>query len=123
MNYSTYKKSKNSKESFNSERKIKENESLSFKRIDLSSSINDKINKLNKELNRLNEKKEETLNRNFKYFSQKRESIEIIDFDIRFIKDKILILRDKLENPSIMISSINPKKFKSIGNGIYVTRR
>jgi len=120
MKYSSYKKSKDSKESINSERKIIEN-NLSFRKLDISSSIDDKINKLNRELSRLNEKREETLNRNFKYYSHKKESLKIIAFDIRIIKEKIETLRDKPK--TIMISSINSRKFKPIGNGIYVTRR
>lgn len=120
MKYSSYKKSKDSKESINSERKIIEN-NLSFRRIDLSYDISMKIDKLDKELNRLNEKREETLNRNFKYFSQKKESLKIIDFDIRIIEEKLKTLREK---PStIMISSINSKKFKNIGNGVYIQRK
>jgi len=123
MRYSSYKKSIDSKESINSERDKKLKSPLSFRKIDLSPSLNDKLNKLNSELNRLNEKREETLNRNFKYFSQKKESIKIIDFDIRIIEDKILILKEKLKNPSIRISSIDSKRYKNIGNGIYITRR
>jgi hypothetical protein len=123
MKYSSYKKSIDSKESFNSERKEILKSPLSFRKLDLSSSLNDKLNKLNSELNRLNEKREETLNRNFKYFSQKKESIKIIDFDIRIIKDKILILKEKLENPIIRISSIDSKRYKNIGNGVYIQRR
>jgi len=120
MKYSSYKKSKDSKESINSERKILEN-NLSFRKIDLSSDISMKIDRLDRELIRLNEKREDTLKRNFKYYSQKKSSIEIIDFDIRIIEEKIKTLRDK---PStITVSSINSKKFKSIGNGIYITRR
>jgi hypothetical protein len=122
MKYSSYKKSKDSKESINSERKIIDN-NLSFRMINLSSSINDKINKLNRELNQLNEKRIDIENFNFKYYSQKKESLKIIDFDIRIIKEKIEALREKLENPTIVISSINSKKFKSIGNGIYIQRR
>ena len=120
MKYSTMKKSKDSRESINSERKIIEN-NLSFRRIDLSSDISMKIDKSERELNRLNEKRIDIENFNFKYYSQKKESLKIIDFDIRIIKEKIETLRDK---PSkIMVSSINSKKFKNIGNGIYVTRR
>ena len=122
MKYSSYKKSKDSKESINSERKIIEN-NLSFRMINISDSLSMKIDKLERELNRLNEKREETLNRNFKYYSHKKESIKIIDFDIRIIEDKILILKEKLENPTIMISSINSKKFKNIGNGVYIQRK
>lgn len=122
MKYSSYKKSKDSKESINSERKIINNDE-SFRRIDLSSSLSMKIDKLEKELNRLNKRRIDIENFNFKYYSQKKESLKIIDFDIRIIKEKIKTLKDKLENPVIRISSINSKKFKSIGNGVYVTRR
>ncbi len=121
MKYSSYKKSKDSKESINSERKEKLKSLLSFRRIDLSSSLSMKIEKLERELNRLNEKRIDIENFNFKYYSQKKESLKIIDFDIRIIKEKIKTLRDK---PStIMISSINSKKFKNIGNGVYIQRR
>ena len=120
MKYSSYKKSKDSKESINSERKIINNDE-SFREIDLSYDISMKIDRLERELNRLNEKREETLNRNFKYYSQKKDSLKIIDFDIRTIEEKIETLR---ENPTkITISSINSKKFKNIGNGIYIQRR
>lgn len=122
MKYSSYKKSKDSKESINSERKIINNDE-SFRRIDLSSSLSMKIDKLEKELNRLNKRRIDIENFNFKYYSQKKDSLIIIDFDIRIIKEKIKTLKDKLENPVIRISSINSKKFKSIGNGVYVTRR
>lgn len=121
MKYSTYKKSKDSKESINSERKEILESPLSFRRIDLSSSINDKLNKLNRELNRLNEKRIDIENFNFKYYSQKKESLKIIDFDLRMIKEKIETLRDK--PTTIMASSINSKKFKNIGNGVYIQRR
>lgn len=122
MKYSSYKKSKDSKESINSERKIINNDE-SFRRIDLSSSLSMKIDKLEKELNRLNKRRIDIENFNFKYYSQKKDSLIIIDFDIRITKEKIKTLKDKLENPVIRISSINSKKFKSIGNGVYVTRR
>lgn len=120
MKYSIYKKSKDSKESIKSDRKIIEN-NLSFRKIDISSEISMKIDKLDKELNRLNQKRIDIENFNFKYYSQKKESLKIIDFDIRIIKEKIETLRDK---PStIRISSINLKKFKNIGYGIYIQKR
>jgi hypothetical protein len=119
MKYSSMKK-KNSEREETSERKIIEN-NLSFRRLNLSSDISMKIDKLDRDLNRLNEKREETLNRNFKYHSQKKDSLKIIDFDIRIIKEKIETLRKK--PTTIMIYSINSNKFKNIGNGIYITRK
>lgn len=123
MKYSSYKKSIDSKESINSERKEKLKSPLSFRKIDLSSDISKKIDKLNSELKRLNKKRIDTENINFKYYAQKKNSLKIIDFDIRIIENKIKTLKEKLENPTIRISSIDSKRYKSIGNGIYITRK
>jgi hypothetical protein len=122
MKYSSMKKSKDSRESINSERKINEN-NLSFRKIDISSNLSMKIDRLERELNRLNEKRIGIENFNFKYYSQKKDSLKIIDFDIRLIKERIEPLIEKLENPIIRISSINSKKFRNIGNGIYIQRK